>query len=72
MLDILIVVDMQNDFINGALGTKEAENILPYVKNLVKNFNGKVFFTRGLVKIFFWTYQASSDIVLCLERRRRQ
>ena len=28
---ILIVVDMQNDFIDGALGTKEAEQIVPAV-----------------------------------------
>ena len=28
---VLIVVDMQNDFVNGALGTKEAELIVPKV-----------------------------------------
>ncbi len=28
---VLVVVDMQNDFINGALGTKEAEAIVPSV-----------------------------------------
>ena len=42
----LIVVDMQNDFINGALGTAEAEKIVPYVKNMVENFDGQVLFTR--------------------------
>lgn len=42
----LIVVDMQNDFIDGALGTKEAEAIVPYVKNVIENFDGKVIFTR--------------------------
>lgn len=26
---VLIVVDMQNDFVNGTLGTKEAVNIVP-------------------------------------------
>ena len=46
MHDILIVVDMQNDFINGALGTNEAVKILPKVKNLIQNFSGKVFYTR--------------------------
>ena len=34
----LIVVDMQNDFIDGALGTPEAEAILPYVKEKIENF----------------------------------
>ena len=46
MAKILIVVDMQNDFIDGALGTKEALSILPYVKEVIENFDGKVFFTR--------------------------
>lgn len=29
---LLVVVDMQNDFIGGILGTKEAQNILPAVR----------------------------------------
>ena len=37
---------MQNDFINGALGTKEAEAIVPYVKGLIESFDGEVIFTR--------------------------
>lgn len=46
MAKILIVVDMQNDFINGALGTKEAVAIVPHVKEVIEQFEGKVFFTR--------------------------
>ena len=46
MAKILIVVDMQNDFIDGALGTKEAAAIVPYVKEVIEHFDGKVFFTR--------------------------
>ena len=46
MSKILIVVDMQNDFIDGALGTKEAVAIVPYVKKAIESFDGKVFFTR--------------------------
>ena len=42
----LIVVDMQNDFITGALGSKLAEAIVPNVVEKVKNFDGKVIFTR--------------------------
>ena len=42
----LIVVDMQNDFIDGALGTPEAVAIVPYVKEKIESFDGKVFFTR--------------------------
>ena len=39
MQEILIVVDMQNDFIDGALGTKEAKAIVPKVKEKIKNFS---------------------------------
>ena len=46
MNNILVVVDMQNDFIDGALGTKEAQAIVSNVVNKVKNFEGKVLFTR--------------------------
>lgn len=46
MSRILIVVDMQNDFIDGALGTLEAVDIVPKVIDKVKNFDGKIIFTR--------------------------
>jgi len=46
MQDILIVVDMQNDFIDGALGTAEAVAIVPKVKEKIENFSGRVIFTR--------------------------
>lgn len=42
----LIVVDMQNDFITGSLGTSEAQAILPEVVSKVKNYQGKIIFTR--------------------------
>ena len=42
----LIVVDMQNDFIDGALGTVEAVAIVPKVKEKIETFDGKVLFTR--------------------------
>lgn len=45
-MKILVVVDMQNDFIDGALGTSEAVAIVPYVKQVIESFDGKVFFTR--------------------------
>lgn len=44
--DILIVIDMQNDFINGALGTEEAQAISAAVVKKVQEFNGEIFFTR--------------------------
>lgn len=46
MAKVLVVVDMQNDFIDGALGTPEAVAIIPYVKQVIESFDGKVYFTR--------------------------
>lgn len=46
MQDFLIVVDMQRDFIEGALGTKEAASIVKKVKNKAEHFEGNVIFTR--------------------------
>lgn len=42
----LIVVDMQVDFITGSLGSEMATAIVPAVVNKVKNYDGKVIFTR--------------------------
>ena len=42
----LIVVDMQKDFIDGALGTKEAQAIVPNVRKKIEEFDGDVIFTR--------------------------
>jgi len=38
MRKLLIVVDMQNDFVDGALGTKEAEAIVQNVKNKILSY----------------------------------
>ena len=41
----LVVVDMQNDFVDGSLGTKEALAIVDAVAEKIKNHDGKVIFT---------------------------
>ncbi|MBR3366772.1 MAG: cysteine hydrolase [Lachnospiraceae bacterium] len=38
MRKILVVVDMQNDFIDGALGTKEAEQIVGAVREKIRSY----------------------------------
>lgn len=42
----LIVVDMQNDFVTGSLGTKEAQAIVPAVVKKVRKYDGRVIFTK--------------------------
>lgn len=49
MKKTLIVVDMQNDFINGSLGTKEAEAIVENVKKKIAQYRDagdEIIFTR--------------------------
>lgn len=46
MKKVLVVVDMQKDFIDGALGTKEAAAIVDHVAEAIKSFDGEVVFTR--------------------------
>lgn len=37
-MKVLVVVDMQNDFITGSLGTPEAQAILPNVKKKINEY----------------------------------
>ena len=46
MKKLLVVVDMQEDFISGSLGTKEAESIVPAVVEKISSFEGDVAYTR--------------------------
>ena len=47
MRKLLVVVDMQKDFVDGALGTKEAVAIVPAVVEKIKGYSPEdVFFTR--------------------------
>lgn len=46
---ILVIVDMQNDFVTGSLGTKEAQAIVPNIVEYAKNQKGlgtEIWFTQ--------------------------
>lgn len=45
MKKLLVVVDFQNDFIDGTLGTSEAVAIVPNVVNKVTDWDGDIAFT---------------------------
>ncbi len=45
MKHFLIVVDIQNDFVDGALGTAEAVGIIPNAVKIIENFDGEAFVT---------------------------
>lgn len=49
MKKTLIVIDMQNDFVDKALGTPEAVAILPFVKDKIREYQSRgdeIIFTR--------------------------
>lgn len=68
-MKVLVVVDMQNDFIDGALGTKEAQAIVPHVVDKIKNFDGKIFFTRDTHEDNYMETQEGINLPIphCLE-----
>lgn len=42
MKKLLVVVDIQNDFVDGTLGSKEAVAIIPNAVNKIKNWDGEI------------------------------
>lgn len=40
MIKVLCVIDVQNDFIDGSLGTKEAQAVLPSIVDKIENWKG--------------------------------
>ena len=50
MKRVLIVIDMQNDFIDGSLGTKEAQAIVSGVTEKIQTYDGEVIYTMDTHK----------------------
>ena len=46
MQKVLVVIDMQNDFVDGALGSSQAQLIVDNVRKKIQNFDGPIIFTR--------------------------
>ncbi|MCR4566552.1 MAG: cysteine hydrolase [Pseudobutyrivibrio sp.] len=70
MRKILIVVDMQKDFVDGALGSKEAEAIVPAVIEKIKNYDIKnIFVTRDTHQPNYMETQEGHNlpVVHCIE-----
>ena len=69
MRKILLVIDMQNDFIDGALGTPEAESIVDKVRAKIESFDGEVIFTRDTHKENYMETQEGKNLPVahCIE-----
>ena len=61
-MELLIVVDMQKDFIDGTLGTKEAQSIIEPVIEEIKNFTGNIVFTMDTHDNQYLTTQEGSKL----------
>ena len=71
-MKLLIVVDMQNDFIDGTLGTKEAVAIVPAVKAKIEEYrsmNNQVVFTYDTHQSNYLETQEGKNlpVVHCVE-----
>ena len=68
----LIVVDMQNDFTTGSLGSAHAAAIIPNVVAKVKAFSGQVVFTRDTHGDDYLQTQEGENlpVVHCIEGTR--
>lgn len=69
---ILIVVDMQNDFVTGALSNKEAEKIIPAIVGKIESYKTMgypVFFTRDTHKVNYLDTQEGKKLPVphCIE-----
>jgi nicotinamidase-related amidase len=60
-LKILIVVDIQNDFITGSLGTPEARAIVPKIATLPENYDW-TFYTRDTHDEYYYNDYHSEGI----------
>ena len=68
-MKVLVVVDMQNDFIDGALGTPEAVAIVPKVAEKIRTWDGEVYATQDTHQADYLTTQEGKNlpVVHCVE-----
>jgi len=68
-MKVLVVVDMQNDFISGSLGSEQAREILPYVCCKIITWNGAIFATQDTHGMDYLTTQEGRNLPVehCVE-----
>lgn len=71
-MKVLVVVDMQNDFIDGALGTPEAQKIVPAVVEKIKGWTGEVYATQDTHQPDYLSTQEGRNLPVthCVEGTR--
>lgn len=68
-MKVLVVVDMQNDFIDGALGTPEARRIVPAAAEKIRSWRGEVYATQDTHQADYLTTQEGRNLPVphCVE-----
>lgn len=61
-MKVLVVVDMQNDFIDGSLGSPEAQAIVPKVVEKISGFDGEVCVTMDTHKENYLNTQEGKNL----------
>lgn len=74
-MKLLVVVDMQNDFIDGALGTEEARKIVPLVKEKIRtslSAGDRIIYTRDTHTEDYLNTQEGRNlpVVHCVEKTK--
>lgn len=70
MKKVLVVVDMQNDFIDGALGNAECQSVVPKIVDKINNFNGdEIIYTMDTHKEHYLETQEGRNLPVthCIE-----
>lgn len=69
MNKVLVVVDMQNDFIDGSLGSPEAQAIVPKVVEKIRGFDGEIYATMDTHKSDYLNTQEGKNLPVqhCME-----
>ena len=59
---VLVIIDMQNDFISGSLANSDAQEIVPRVARLASEWEGRIVFTRDTHKAEYLTTQEGKHL----------
>lgn len=72
MRKVLVVIDMQNDFIDGALGTEEAQAMLPQLEAKLAREEALLVFTRRTRTVRTTLRRRRERIFRCLTASSRR
>ena len=66
---VLVIIDMQNDFITGSLSNADAEKIVPNIVKLASEWCGRIIFTRDTHKAEYLSTQEGKYLPVehCIE-----